>query len=225
MYIVLLGPPGAGKGTQAQLLVEALDLAYISTGDLFRKHLGEGTPLGLKAKEYMERGELVPDEITTAMVLEQLATFDEEKSSLLDGYPRNLSQAQALDEALAKQEKGVDKVLSIAVPEEELVRRLSGRLICRNCQVPYHVDFSPPKVEGHCDQCDGEVYRRKDDLPEVVRQRIKVYAAQTEPLIGYYQHKGVLVEINGVGNVEAIQKQLQQVMEDIGSLPKRLKLS
>ncbi len=216
MYIVLLGPPGAGKGTQAQLLVEALDLAYISTGDLFRKHLGEGTSLGLKAKEYMERGELVPDEITTAMVLEQLATFDEEKSCLLDGYPRNLSQAQALAEALAKQGKGVNKVLSIAVPEEELVRRLSGRLICRNCQAPYHVDFSPPKVEGRCNQCGGEVYRRKDDSPEVVRQRIKVYAAQTEPLIGYYQHKGVLVEINGVGNVEVIQKQLQQAMEDVG---------
>jgi adenylate kinase len=197
-------------------LVEASDLAYISTGDLFRKHLGEGTPLGLKAKGYMEQGELVPDEITTAMVLEQLATFGEEKSCLLDGYPRNLSQAQALDEALAKQGKGVGKVLSIAVAEEELVRRLSGRLICRNCQAPYHVDFSPPKVEGLCNQCGGEVYRRKDDSPEVVRQRIKVYAAQTEPLIGYYQQKGILVEINGVGNVEAIQKQLQQAMEDVG---------
>jgi len=212
LYIVLLGPPGAGKGTQAQLLVEDMDLAYISTGDLFRKHLGQGTPLGLKAKEYMERGELVPDTITTAMVLDQLAAFDEGKSCLLDGYPRNLAQAQAL----AKEGKQVDKVLSIAVPEEELVRRLSGRLICRDCQTPYHVDFSPPKVPGRCDHCGGEVYRRKDDSPDVVRQRIKVYAAQTEPLIDYYKGKGVLAEVNGVGDVKMIQRNLQEALKGDG---------
>ena len=216
MYIVLLGPPGAGKGTQAQLLVKDMDLAYISTGDLFRKHLGQGTPLGLKAKEYMEHGELVPDEITTEMVLEQIATFDEGKNCLLDGYPRNLAQAQALDEALSKDGKQVDKVLSIAVPEEELVRRLSGRLICRNCQAPYHVDFSPPKVEGRCDHCGGEVYRRKDDSPEVVRQRIKVYVAQTKPLIDYYKGKSVLAEVNGVGDVETIQRNLQEALKGNG---------
>jgi len=213
LYIVLLGPPGAGKGTQAKFLVDTRDLAYLSTGDLFRKHLAGGTPLGLKAKGYMERGELVPDEVTTSMVLEFLASLDEGKDCLLDGFPRNLAQAKSLDEALAKQGKRVDKVLSIAVPEDELVRRLGGRLICRNCQTPYHRVFSPPKVEGKCDRCGGEVYQRKDDSPEVVSQRIKVYAAQTQPLIDYYRNAGNLVEVDGVGEIEAIQQRLLKALE------------
>lgn len=213
MYILLLGPPGAGKGTQAKLLAEEMGLAHIASGDLFRHHLGEGTALGLKAKEYMERGELVPDEITTAMVLERLASLDEGQGCLLDGYPRNLAQARALDEALSSKGKGLYRVLSIAVAEKELVRRLSGRLICRQCQAPYHEEFSPPKVAGRCDICGGEVYRRKDDEPEVVRQRIRVYAAQTEPLIDYYRKQGVLAEVDGVGDIEAVHHRLRKALD------------
>jgi len=216
LYIVLLGPPGAGKGTQAKFLVDSRDLTYLSTGDLFRKHLAEGTSLGLKAKGYMERGELVPDEVTTSMVLDFLASPGEGKDCLLDGFPRNLTQARALDGALAKQGKRVDKVLSIAVPEDELVRRLGGRLICRNCQTPYHKVFSPPKVAGKCDRCGGEVYQRKDDSPGVVSQRIKVYAAQTQPLIDYYRGKGNLAEVDGVGDIEAIQQRLLRALEGEG---------
>lgn len=216
MYIVLLGPPGAGKGTQAKFLVDSKDLAYLSTGDLFRKHLAEGTSLGLKAKGYMERGELVPDEVTTSMVLEFLASLDEGRDCLLDGFPRNLAQARVLDEALAEQGKRVDKVLSIAVPEDELVRRLGGRLICRNCQTPYHKVFSPPKVAGKCDRCGGEVYQRKDDSPEVVTQRIKVYADQTRPLLDYYRGRGILAEVDGVGDIETVQRRLLKALEGKG---------
>jgi adenylate kinase len=213
LYIILLGPPGAGKGTQAKLLVDSLKLAYLSTGDLFRQNLKDGTSLGLKAKQYMERGELVPDEITTQMVLEWLAKMGKEKSCLLDGYPRNQNQAEALDKALSKDKRHIDKVLNIIVSEDELVRRLSGRLICRNCQTPYNLESAPPKVAGKCDHCGGEVYRRKDDEPEVVRQRIKVYNTQTAPLIDYYKEKGILVDITSVGGIESVHRRMKAALK------------
>lgn len=212
MCIVLLGPPGAGKGTQAKLLAQHMGLAYIASGDLFRQHQEKGTPLGLQAKEYMERGELVPDEITTAMVKEELASLDQGTGCLLDGYPRNLAQARALDQALAEQGKTLNRVLSLTVPKEELVRRLSGRLICRRCQAPYHAEFSPPSAPGRCDICGGELYQRKDDSPEVVRQRIRVYEAQTEPLIRYYGDKGKLAEVDGVGDMEEVNHRLVEAV-------------
>lgn len=212
MYIVLLGPPGAGKGTQAKLLAQRMGLAYIASGDLFRQHQEKGTPLGLQAKEYMEQGDLVPDEITTAMVKEELASLGQGPGCVLDGYPRNLAQARALDQVLAEQGKTLDRVLSLTVPEEELVRRLSGRLICRRCQASYHAEFSPPKMPGRCDICGGELYQRKDDSPEVVRQRIQVYAAQTQPLIRYYGDRGKLAEVAGVGDIEEVNRHLVEAL-------------
>jgi len=189
-----------------------MGLAYIASGDLFRQHQEKGTPLGLQAKGYMERGELVPDEITTAMVKEELASLGQGPGCLLDGYPRNLAQAQALDQALAERGETLNRVLSLTVPEEELVRRLSGRLICRRCQAPYHTEFSPPKMPGRCDICGGELYQRKDDSPEVVRQRIRVYAAQTQPLVRYYGDRGKLTEVDGVGDIEGLNRHLVEAV-------------
>ncbi|MDP3062501.1 MAG: adenylate kinase [Chloroflexota bacterium] len=208
MYVILLGPPGAGKGTQAKMLAEVTGLAYVSSGDLFRRRQLEGAPLGLKAKEYMERGALVPDEVTIAMVLEQLESGSA-TGYLLDGFPRNMAQARALDEALAKKGQAVDRVLSLTVAAEELVVRLSGRLVCRQCQAPYHLEASPPRVKGRCDRCGGELYQRKDDSPEVVRQRIRVYERETEPLIQYYRVKGVLAAVDGAGSIQEVNHRLE----------------
>ena len=179
MYIILLGAPGAGKGTQATMLAQKLKLVHVATGDLFRQGLGQGTELGLKAKSYMEKGVLVPDEITIQMVLERISAPDCEKGVIFDGFPRNLKQAEALDKALTGQGKAVDKVVYIKVAEEELLRRLSGRWICRQCQTPYHAVSSPPKVEGKCDKCGGELYQRSDDTVETVKNRLKVYFSET----------------------------------------------
>lgn len=172
MYVIILGAPGAGKGTQAETLVKEFSLVHVSTGDLFREALAKGTELGLKAKEYMEKGVLVPDELTTSMVLERIAS---ENNVLLDGFPRNVNQAATLDEALAGQSKGIDRVVYVRVSEEELIKRLGGRWICRQCQAPYNAASSPPKVAGVCDRCGGELYQRADDRPETVKKRLEVY--------------------------------------------------
>lgn len=186
MYVVFLGAPGAGKGTQAADVARKLNMVHISSGDLFRQALGKGTELGKKAKSYMERGELVPDEVTTQMVLERLAVPDCARGVILDGFPRNLAQAQSLDKALKQQKKDVDKVILLEVSDEELIKRLSGRWICRNCQAVYHIMNSPPKMAGKCDKCGGELYQRPDDNVETIKNRLEVYAAQTAPLIDYY---------------------------------------
>jgi adenylate kinase len=200
VYIIFLGAPGAGKGTQAAKVAVELNMAHIATGDLFRQALEKGGELGLKAKSYMERGELVPNQLTIDMVLEQLSAA-EGKGVILDGFPRNLEQAEALDKALAQRGKKVDKVVYIKVPEEELMKRLGGRWICRQCQTPYNITSSPPKVKGRCDKCGGELYQRPDDREESIKKRLGVYLAETTPLIDYYRRAGKLLEVVGEGEV------------------------
>jgi adenylate kinase len=205
MYIIFLGAPGAGKGTQAAVVAEELKLAHIASGDLFRQALKEGTKLGLEAKSFMESGKLVPDRITIQMILERISAPDCANGVIFDGFPRNLKQAEALDEALTKQRKAIDKVVYIKVPEEELINRLGGRWICRNCQTPYHIINSPPKVPGRCDKCGGELYQRADDTPETVKKRLVVFFAETVPLIEYYTRAGKLLEIDGLGGVDEVK--------------------
>lgn len=208
MYIILLGAPGAGKGTQAVMLVEKLKLVQVASGDLFRKALQQETDLGKKAKSYMEKGQLVPDEITIQMVLERLASPDVKNGAILDGFPRNLEQAKALDKALAKQSKSIDRAVYIKVSEGELLKRLGGRWICRNCQAPYHEVDSPSKVAGKCDRCSGELYQRADDKAETVKKRLEVYFKETSPLIDYFKKAGKLLEINGEGNAAVINQRI-----------------
>lgn len=211
MYLVLLGPPGAGKGTQAERLEKELGLPHVASGDLFREHLGKETELGLLAKTYMDRGDLVPDDVTIAMVRERLQRPDCEQGAILDGFPRTQAQAAGLDDMLADMGRALDGVLYLAVPDEELVRRLSGRWICRQCQTPYHTLFSPPTQAGVCDACGGELYQRDDDKPETVRARLRVYHQQTAPLIDYYRQAGLLVEVDGSGDIESVAAALLEI--------------
>jgi adenylate kinase len=208
VYIILLGAPGAGKGTQAVMMAEKLKLVQVASGDLFRKALQRETALGKKAKAYMEKGQLVPDEITIQMVLERLAAPDVKNGAILDGFPRTLKQAKALDKALAKQSKAIDRAVYIKVSEGELLKRLGGRWICRDCQAPYHEIDSPPKVAGRCDRCGGELYQRADDKPETVKKRLEVYFKETSPLIDYYKKAGKLLEINGEGDAAAVNQRI-----------------
>jgi adenylate kinase len=208
LYIILLGAPGAGKGTQAVMLAEKMKLVQVASGDLFRKALQQETELGKKAKAYMEKGQLVPDEITIQMVLERLAEPDCKNGAILDGFPRNIEQAKALDKALGQKSRAIDKVIYIKVSEGELLKRLGGRWICRKCQAPYHEVDSPPKVAGKCDRCGGELYQRADDNPATVKKRLKVYFAETSPLIEYYRGAGKLLEINGEGSVSGISQRI-----------------
>jgi len=204
VYIILLGAPGAGKGTQAVYLAQKLNLVHIATGDLFRQAIEQGTELGIQAKSYMEKGVLGPDELTIRMVFERLSAPDCESGVVFDGFPRNLKQAEALDEALARQAKAIDRVVYIKVSEEELLKRLSGRWICRNCQTPYHAINSPPEVWGKCDKCGGELYQRPDDTVETVKKRLQVYFAQTTPLIDYYNQADKLTEVDGEGGIDEV---------------------
>ena len=208
MYTVFLGAPGAGKGTQAAVLAQKLGLAHVASGDLFREAIEKETELGKQAKVYVVKGELVPDELTTKMILERLAAPDCTLGAILDGFPRTLSQAQSLDNALAQHDKTIEKVIYIKVQQEELQKRLSGRWICRNCQTPYHLVNSPPKVKGKCDKCGGELYQRADDTAEAVENRLKVYFAETAPLIDYYTKAGRLVEIDGQGDIAEVQERI-----------------
>ena len=208
MYIIFLGAPGAGKGTQAAYVAQKLNLVHIASGNLFWQAIEQGSELGIQAKSYMETGILVPDEITIRMVLERMSAPDCEPGVILDGFPRNLKQAEALDKALAQQAKAIDRVVYIKVSEEELIKRLSGRWICRNCQTPYHTISSPPKVWGKCDKCGGELYQRPDDIMEAVKKRLEVYFAQTAPLIDYYAQAGKLLEIDGEGGVDEVGKRI-----------------
>ena len=204
MYIILLGTPGAGKGTQATIVAQELKLVHIATGDLFRQAVAKGTELGRKAKYYMDRGELIPDKLTIQMVMKRMSAPDCEAGVVLDGFPRTLNQAKALDEALVQQDKVIDRVVYIKVSEEELVARLSQRWICHQCQMPYHVKNSPPKIWGKCDKCGGELYQRDDDSPETVKKRLEVYFRDTVPLIDYYTKAGKLVEVDGKGDVSEV---------------------
>ena len=213
MRIVLLGAPGSGKGTQAGTISQRLGIAHVASGDLFREAASRGDELGRQAKSYMEKGLLVPDEITIKMILERIAAPDCAKGFILDGFPRTLEQAKALDRALKGRGEAVERVVYIKVSSEELERRLSSRFICRSCQTPYNLVSQPPKVAGRCDKCGGELYQRSDDLPETVRKRIQVYFAETAPLISYYEETGKLVEINGDGGIEEVGEELVAVLK------------
>lgn len=213
MRIILLGPPGAGKGTQAKDLVTKYGIPQISTGDILRKNLADKTPLGLEAKGYMDKGELVPDSVVVGIVRERLKEPDCQKGYILDGFPRTVPQAEALDKALSGMGTPLDKVLSIEVQDEELVKRLSGRRTCRSCQAGYHVMFKAPKTEGKCDSCGGELYQRDDDKEEAIKNRLKVYQASTAPLIDYYKGKGLLRAVNGVGDMKEILNRMVAALE------------
>jgi len=207
-YIIFLSAPGAGKGTQAAIVAQELNMAHIASGDLFRQAIRDETELGMRVKSYVESGQLVPDETTIKMLLDHLSAPDTEGGAILDGFPRNLQQAEALDKALAEQAKAVDKVVYIKVSEEELLKRLSGRWICRQCQAPYHTTNSPPKVRGKCDKCGGELYQRPDDTAQAVKKRLQVYFAQTAPLIDYYAQSGKLLEVDGEGSVDEVRRRI-----------------
>jgi adenylate kinase len=212
LRIILLGAPGSGKGTQAERLAEITGMTHISSGDIFRQAEKEGTELGELAKSYMEKGLLVPDEIVTKMVLERIA--GNERGFILDGFPRTIEQAESLDKALG--EDDIDKAVYIEVSRGELLRRLSGRWICRQCQRPYHLTTSPPKMAGRCDVCGGQLYQRPDDTMETAEKRLKVYFEQTAPLVDYYCKKGRLLEMDGERQIEEVSKDLLAKVRWIG---------
>ncbi|MGD9315433.1 MAG: adenylate kinase [Anaerolineae bacterium] len=215
MFLVLLGGPGAGKGTQAERLSDALAVPQVSTGDLFRENLKNDTELGLLAKGYMERGELVPDEVTVAMVRERLSRPDASAGAILDGFPRTIAQAEALGALLADLGSKLAVVPYIKVAEDVLLARLAGRWTCRKCGAMYHQLFGPPKEEGVCDRCGGELYQRPDDTPETQKHRIKVYFEQTAPLIDYYREQGLLVEVDGGPGIDEIQAELLNIIKGL----------
>ncbi|WP_027363669.1 adenylate kinase [Desulfotruncus alcoholivorax] len=214
MKLLIMGPPGAGKGTQAEVLVKELNITHISTGDMFRAAIKEGTEMGLKAKEYMDKGALVPDEVVVGMVKDRLSKSDCADGFLLDGFPRTLEQAKALDATLQAMGIKLDGVINIAVPREKLMARLTGRRVCRGCGASYHILFNPPQAEGKCNSCGGELYQRSDDNEEAVGNRLDVYEAQTQPLIDYYKSQGLLINING-------DQDIKKVLEDILSSLKK----
>jgi len=204
LYIIFLSAPGAGKGTQAATVARELNLIHIASGELFRQAIEQGTELGMQAKSYVEKGMLVPGPRTIRMVLERISALDCEHGVVLDGFPRTLEQAEALDKFLVQRGKAIDRVVYIKVSEEELVKRLSGRWICRNCQTPYHTGNSPHRVWFKCDRCGGELYQRPDDTAQTVKKRLHVYFAQTAPLIDYYSQAGKLLEVDGEGGVDEV---------------------
>jgi adenylate kinase len=213
MYIIMLGAPGAGKGTQADILSQELDLPHIASGDLFRQALEERTEVGLLAKNYMDKGELVPDEITIKMILERINQPDCASGCLFDGFPRTLHQAEVLDKALKEQGKTVDKAIYIEVPNDELVKRLSGRRLCRTCQTPYHIINSPPKTPGKCDKCGGKLYQRSDDREETVKDRINIFFAQTVLILDYYEKQGKLIQVNGNLGKQGVAREILSALK------------
>jgi len=212
MNIILLGPPGAGKGTQAKMLVERYGIPQISTGDILRAAVKEGTKMGKEAKSYMDKGELVPDKVVIGIVEERIQQPDCDKGYMLDGFPRTVPQAEALDGMLNNLSSQIDHVVSIEVDNKELVKRLTGRRTCRDCGAGFHIMFDPPKQEGVCDKCGGELYQRDDDNVETVTSRLEVYAAQTLPLIDYYQAQDKVRSIDGVGEIKGIFGRITQVL-------------
>ncbi|MGH3498573.1 MAG: adenylate kinase [Nocardioidaceae bacterium] len=204
MRLVLVGPPGAGKGTQATFIAQHFGIPQISTGDIFRANVAEQTALGREARRFMDAGDLVPDEVTIAMVDDRLGHPDAAKGFLLDGFPRTVPQANALDAMLERRNSALQAVLELSADEDEVVRRLSGRRTCRNCGRVWHAEFDKPKVDGVCDKCGGELFQRDDDKPETIRRRLQVYAEQTEPLVEHYRDLGLLHTIIATGSVDTV---------------------
>jgi adenylate kinase len=215
MRLVLVGPPGAGKGTQAQFVAAHHSVVQISTGDIFRDNVSNGTPLGKQAKQFMDAGDLVPDEVTVAMVRDRLSEPDAASGFLLDGFPRTVPQAVQLDDILSELDRKLDVVLELVVDDAEVIRRLSGRRTCHNCGHIWHVDFDPPAVDGSCDNCGGELFQRDDDHPTTIRHRLEVYYEQTAPLIGYYAERGILIGIDAMGPVDDVTERASAALRPI----------
>lgn len=216
MRLVLLGAPGAGKGTQAKKLIEKYSIPQISTGDILRKAVADGTPLGKEAKSYMDKGELVPDSVVIGIIRERLKENDCKKGYILDGFPRNVAQAKALDDMLKSLNSPLDFAISIDVSFDELMKRLTGRRTCKKCGQMYNIYFTPPKKNGVCDKCGGELYQRDDDKEETIRKRLEVYEAQTAPVIGYYREKGILKSVPGTGSIDDIFNKIISILEKRG---------
>ncbi len=212
MKIVMLGAPGAGKGTQAKMISEKYGIPHISTGDIFRANIKENTDLGKKAKEYMDKGLLVPDELVVDLVVDRLAQDDAKTGYVLDGFPRTIPQAEALDEALAKIGEKLDYAIDVDVPDENIINRMSGRRACVSCGGTYHIKYNPTKKEGICDACGGELVLRDDDKPETVKKRLNVYHEQTQPLIDYYTKAGILKEVDGTVDLEAVFQAITAIL-------------
>ena len=211
MNIILLGPPGCGKGTQAKILIDTYHIPQISTGDILREAIKKGSPLGIEAKTYMEQGSLVPDQLVIGIIEERLQQADCARGFILDGFPRTVAQAEALDSTLSKAGLKLKYVFNIEVVNEELIKRLTGRRVCRKCGESFHITFNPPEKEGLCDSCGGELYQRDDDREETIRNRLKVYQAQTAPLITFYEEKDILHSVDGVGSIEEIKERLLNI--------------
>ena len=214
MNLILLGPPGAGKGTQAAKIIEKYEIPHISTGDIFRENIKEGTPLGKKAQEYMNRGELVPDSLVIEIATDRLTKDDCKEGFLLDGFPRTVEQAEALDKFLAEDGKKVDHVLDIDVEADILMKRLTGRRLCKGCGATFHITNIPPKVEGVCDVCGEELYQRDDDTEETVANRIEVYNSQTKPLIDYYEKSGNISHLDGSVDPDELLAEIVKILGD-----------
>ena len=213
MDIILLGPPGAGKGTQAKFMVDRWKIPQVSTGDILRAAVREGTPLGVEAKGFMDSGELVPDRVVIGIIAERVKEDDAADGFILDGFPRTIAQAEALEQILDEAGRKIDHVVSIEVDDEDLVTRLTGRRMCKGCGESFHVVFNPPAAEGVCDRCGGELYQRDDDSEGTIRQRLAVYHEQTSPLIAFYADKGCLREIDGTGGIEEIFSRIEKALE------------
>ncbi|MCG2151706.1 adenylate kinase [Staphylococcus epidermidis] len=215
MNIILMGLPGAGKGTQASEIVKKFPIPHISTGDMFRKAIKDETDLGKEAKSYMDRGELVPDEVTVGIVKERISEDDAKKRFLLDGFPRTIDQAESLSQIMSELDREIDAVINIEVPEEELMNRLTGRRICEKCGTTYHLVFNPPKVDGICDIDGGKLYQREDDNPETVSNRLSVNVKQSKPILEYYNNKGVLKNIDGSKDIDEVTKDVIDILDHL----------
>lgn len=215
MNIILMGLPGAGKGTQASEIVKKFPIPHISTGDMFRKAIKDETDLGKEAKSYMDRGELVPDEVTVGIVKERISEDDAKKGFLLDGFPRTIEQAEALNSIMSELDREIDAVINIEVPEEELMNRLTGRRICEKCGTTYHLVFNPPKVDGICDIDGGKLYQREDDNPETVSNRLSVNVKQSKPILEYYNNKGVLKNIDGSKDIDEVTNDVIDILDHL----------
>ncbi len=213
MKIIMLGAPGAGKGTQAKMIADKYDIPHISTGDIFRANIKEGTPLGMEAKQYMDKGLLVPDELTVKILLDRVAKKDCQNGYVLDGFPRTIPQAEVLDKALGERGDRIDHAIDVDVPDENIVKRMGGRRACLSCGATYHIEHVPPKQEGICDVCGQKLVLRDDDKPETVQNRLNVYHEQTQPLIDFYRNKGILKTVDGTKDKEEVFETIEAVLK------------